>query len=182
MTSKICSSCGNDISRSIWVNSGWRSARRSSSRKQRTIWKYLSKPLDHQHLLEDLRRLRQRIKRARLHAAGHQVIARALRGGARHERRLDFQEALASQSFADREGDLRAQDDVALHVRAAQVDVAVFEPGVFGHIRAALHRKRRGTRLIQYPDLFGDQLHFAGFKIGIYGIRHCAARRRLPRR
>ena len=29
----------NDISMSICVNSGWRSARRSSSRKQRTIWK-----------------------------------------------------------------------------------------------------------------------------------------------
>src|ERR1039458_2347700 len=32
-------------SRSICVNSAWRSARKSSSRKQRTIWKYLSKPL-----------------------------------------------------------------------------------------------------------------------------------------
>ena len=31
-------------SMSTWVNSGWRSARRSSSRKQRTIWKYFSKP------------------------------------------------------------------------------------------------------------------------------------------
>ena len=28
----------NDISQSIWVNSGWRSARRSSSRKHFTIW------------------------------------------------------------------------------------------------------------------------------------------------
>ena len=27
------------ISRSSWVNSGWRSPRRSSSRKQRAIWK-----------------------------------------------------------------------------------------------------------------------------------------------
>ena len=32
------------ISISSCVNSGWRSARRSSSRKQRTIWKYFSKP------------------------------------------------------------------------------------------------------------------------------------------
>ena len=32
----------NDASRSICVNSGWRSARRSSSRKQRAIWKYRS--------------------------------------------------------------------------------------------------------------------------------------------
>ena len=34
----------NDISTSIWVNSGCRSSRRSSSRKQRTIWKYRSNP------------------------------------------------------------------------------------------------------------------------------------------
>ena len=35
---RICS-LTNDISMSICVNSGWRSLRRSSSRKQRTIWK-----------------------------------------------------------------------------------------------------------------------------------------------
>jgi hypothetical protein len=36
-----CRTCSlmNDISMSIWVNSGWRSSRRSSSRKQRAIWK-----------------------------------------------------------------------------------------------------------------------------------------------
>ena len=55
----------------------------------------LFEPADHQQLLEDLRRLRQRVKRAGLYAAGHQVIARAFRRGARHERRLDFQEAQA---------------------------------------------------------------------------------------
>ena len=35
-----CRSSGsmNEASTSSWVNSGWRSARRSSSRKQRTIW------------------------------------------------------------------------------------------------------------------------------------------------
>ena len=41
-TSSTSSCSTNDISQSICVNSGWRSARRSSSRKQRTIWKYLS--------------------------------------------------------------------------------------------------------------------------------------------
>ena len=34
----------NDTSTSTWVNSIWRSARRSSSRKQRAIWKYFSTP------------------------------------------------------------------------------------------------------------------------------------------
>ena len=32
------------ISKSIWVNSGWRSDLKSSSLKHLTIWKYLSKP------------------------------------------------------------------------------------------------------------------------------------------
>ncbi len=36
---------------------------------------------DHQDLLEDLRRLRQRVKLAGMHAAGHQEIARALGRG-----------------------------------------------------------------------------------------------------
>ncbi len=38
-TRKTVSCLGNVISRSIWVKSGWRSARRSSSRKQRATWK-----------------------------------------------------------------------------------------------------------------------------------------------
>src|SRR5262249_16761998 len=41
---RTSSSSTNDISRSSWVNSGCRSARRSSSRRQRAIWKYLSYP------------------------------------------------------------------------------------------------------------------------------------------
>ena len=44
-TTPNTSSCEtNDISRSIWVNSGWRSSLRSSSRKHLTIWKYRSNP------------------------------------------------------------------------------------------------------------------------------------------
>ena len=39
MTAKTISRVANDISTSICVNSGCRSARRSSSRKHFTIWK-----------------------------------------------------------------------------------------------------------------------------------------------
>ncbi len=44
MTSKMSFCSTKLISTSIWVNSGCRSTRRSSSRKQRTIWKYRSNP------------------------------------------------------------------------------------------------------------------------------------------
>ena len=47
------------------MNSGWRSARRSSSRKQRHDLKVAIHAGDHQDLLEDLRRLRQREELAR---------------------------------------------------------------------------------------------------------------------
>jgi hypothetical protein len=36
--SRISCSFRNEVSQSIWVNSGWRSARRSSSRKHLVIW------------------------------------------------------------------------------------------------------------------------------------------------
>ena len=36
--SRISSSDRKEVSISIWVNSGWRSARRSSSRKHLVIW------------------------------------------------------------------------------------------------------------------------------------------------
>src|SRR5688572_31809270 len=44
-------------------------------------------PRHHHQLLVDLRRLRQRIELARMHATRHQVIARALGGGLGEEDR-----------------------------------------------------------------------------------------------
>ena len=50
---------------------------------------------DHQQLLEELRRLRQRVEGALLEAAGDEEVARALGGRAGEDRRLDVEEALA---------------------------------------------------------------------------------------
>src|SRR5208282_4833192 len=52
---------------------------------------------DHQNLLEELRRLRQGVKLAVMQAAGDQVIARAFRRRARHERRLDLAESMLGE-------------------------------------------------------------------------------------
>ena len=49
---------------------------------------------DHQDLLEDLRRLRQRVELARMHAARHQEVARAFGRRLRQNRRLDLPEAV----------------------------------------------------------------------------------------
>jgi hypothetical protein len=52
----------------------------------------LLKSADHEQLLEDLRRLRQRVELPALHAARHQEVARAFRSTAGEERCFDFQE------------------------------------------------------------------------------------------
>ena len=49
---------------------------------------------DHQQLLHELRRLRQRVERAGLEPARHQEVARALGRRLREDRRLDLEEAL----------------------------------------------------------------------------------------
>src|ERR1019366_5843990 len=78
---------------------------------------------NHQDLFEELRRLRQRVELARINAAGHQVVARAFGGGARHEGRLDLVEALRVQMVANGNGNLVAQFDVAMQLGPAQVNI-----------------------------------------------------------
>jgi hypothetical protein len=110
-------SVAKEISRSTCVNSGWRSARRSSSRKHFAIWKVAIHARDHQDLLEDLRRLRQREELAGMHAARHQVVARPFGRRLGQDRRLDLEEALLVEVLPHRERRLVAQDHVLLEPR-----------------------------------------------------------------
>ncbi len=52
---------------------------------------------DHEDLLEDLRRLRQRVELAGMHAAGDKKIARALGRGLGEDGRFDLEEALCAR-------------------------------------------------------------------------------------
>ena len=90
----------NEASMSIWVNSGCRSARRSSSRKHFAIWKYFSIAADHEQLFVLLRRLRKRVELARRDAARDKKIARAFGCALGKNRRLDFEKALAIEIVA----------------------------------------------------------------------------------
>ena len=69
---------------------------------------------------------------------------------------------MLGQRLAHRERHLRAQNDIALHVRAAQVDVAILEARVFLHVHVLFHRERRRARFVQDPEFFDHQFHFAG--------------------
>ena len=110
----------------------------------------------HQQLLEQLRRLRQGVELARMHTARHQVVARALRGCLGQDRRLDILKSTPIQVMAQGGNQPCAHAHLALHVCAAQVKVAVLEPGVLGGI--LVQRKRQSHRLVQY--LYGLRKHF----------------------
>ena len=97
---------------------------------------------DHEDLLEDLRRLRQREEVAGVDAAGDEVVARAFGGGAGEERRFDLEEAVVGEVVADGAGDLVAQREVVLQLGAAEVEVAVLEADLF----VGDGRRRRARR------------------------------------
>jgi hypothetical protein len=89
-------------------------------------------PGDHEELLVDLRTLRERVELARVHAARHEVVARALGRGLRQDRRLELEEALAAQERARGLEQPVAQHEVALQLGAPQVEVAVAEAQLLG--------------------------------------------------
>ena len=104
-------------------------------------------PGDHEQLLRDLRRLRQRVELARLQSGRHDEVARALRRRLPEHRRLDVDEALPLHLLADDPHELRADADVALHVLAAQVEPAVLHAErLVDVLLVELERERRRRR------------------------------------
>jgi len=118
----------------------------------------------HQELLEQLRRLRQREEHAVVHAAGHQVVARALRRALGEHRRLDVDEALAVEVLAHLQRSLVTQHQVLLHLRAAQVEHPVRQARDLGQVLVVELERRRHARvedlqpLAQHLDLPADEV------------------------
>ena len=126
---------------------------------------------NHQDLLEDLRRLRQRVELARMDAARHEVVARPFRRGLREDRRLDLQKALLVEIRADRHRRAVAHDHVALHARAAQIDVAVFQPRLLRDLHVVADHERRRLRFVQKPDLARADLDLPGRDLAVHRFR-----------
>jgi len=125
---------------------------------------------DHQNLLEQLRRLRQRVETPRLHPAGHQVVARAFGRGARHERSFDLEKSLRRKIVANGQRNLVPQLDILLHGIAAQIKIAIFEPHFLIGQYGFTGQKRRLLRFVEDAQFFGDQFHLAGGDILVYCV------------
>ncbi len=75
------------------------------------------------------------------------------------------------QALANGQRDLVAQPEVALHLGAAQVDVAIFQPHLFVLDGFFRRRKGRQPRVVQDAQFGGLNLDFAGGHLGIDGVR-----------
>ena len=101
----------------------------------------------HEQLLEQLRRLRQRVPAARTQAGRHEEVARALGRRAGQRRRLDLEEAALVQGLAGGAVDVAAQLDRRGGAGPAQVEVAVLQPRLLPRPR----RARRAGRAAGPP-------------------------------
>ncbi len=131
---------------------------------------------NHQDLLEDLRRLRQRVKLAVMHAAGNEIVARAFGCRAREHGRFDFDKAHLVHGLANFEDDFVAQREVAMRLRAAQIKIAVAQARFFRGVDFVFDGKRRRFGVVQNVELGGNQLDFAGgeMRIRFLAFKHFA--------
>ena len=152
---------------STCVNSGWRSARRSSSRKQLGDLVVALHAAHHEELLQELRGLRQRVEVAGLGAGRHEEVARALGRGLEERGCLHLEEVAAVQRLAQREGEVGAHLEVGRHAWAAQVEVAVAQADVLGGVHVVLDLEGRRLGGVENLDGVDKDLDLAGGEFGV---------------
>ena len=129
---------------------------------------------DHQDLLEDLRRLRQRVELARMHARRHQEVARAFGRGLGQDRRLDLVEAVLVEVLAQRHRDAMAQADVVLQLRPAQIEIAILQPRLFRDVLILGDRERRRLGLVEDAHFLRAHFDLAGRQRPVHGVVRAA--------
>ena len=122
---------------------------------------------DHQQLLEDLRRLGERVELAGVEPRRHEEVPRAARRVLHHERRLDLEEPVGPEVVADGAGDLRARDQVLLQLGPAQIEVAVLEPQRLVGLELVLDGEGRRVGLREHLEIRGPHLDGAGRQVGV---------------
>ena len=122
---------------------------------------------DHQHLLENLRRLRQGVELAGMHAAGDKIIARAFGGGFAEHRRFNAGEAVAVQVLFRRHLHLMAEAERLLQLRTAQIQIAVFHANIIATVTIVFNSERRSKCTVKNVQFRYDNFYFAGRNIRI---------------
>ncbi len=135
------------------------------------------KPRSHQQLLELLGRLRQRVKFSRMVSRRHEIVARALRGGARQDRRRDLHEIMTDHRRTQICDDLAPEHDLCLYIRISQIQITVFQSGILVRLPGMIDLERQLIipALSQDSDLRRHDLDITGLHPGILGaaLAHC---------
>ena len=119
-------------------------------------------PAHHQELLQLLRRLRQRVERARPQPRGHEEVAGALRGRAREDRRLDLEEPERRGTRASRGRCARDREHLR-HLGPPQVEVAVAQAQVLGaSMRSSIGNGGVSASEVQTSERVARHLDVAG--------------------
>ena len=121
---------------------------------------------DHQQLLEQLRRLRQREELAGVRTRRHQVIARAFRRALGEHRRFDVDEALRVEILAHFDRHAITQAQVLLHLRTAQVEHAMREARGFREV-VVVELERRRHRRVQHRQFMAQHFDLAARQAGV---------------
>jgi hypothetical protein len=122
----------------------------------------------HQELLEQLRRLRQRVETARMQAAWHQKVPGALGRRPGEHGRFDIEKTVAVEEAVHEAGHPGAGDQVLLHRRAAQIHVAMTQAHVLANVvLVELERRRLGR--IEHFYVMGEHLDLARAEVFVGG-------------
>src|SRR5438876_5058675 len=126
-------------------------------------------PGDHEELLELLRRLRQRVELPRVDTAGHDVVARALWGARREDRRLELGEAGRDHAPADRRDDMAPEQDVPMELLSPEVEEAVAEADVLRILDVAIDLDRQGLGDREDREVLDGELALPCGELGVHG-------------
>ena len=128
------------------------------------------KAREHQQLLVLLGGLGQSVKLAGVDPGGHQIVPGPLGGGLGEDGGLNLQKAVLVKVVPADLHNLVPQGNGPLHVRAAQVQIAILQADRVPYIGVLHNLKRRGGRLGQQTE-FGDlHLDVPGGQLGILGL------------
>ena len=126
------------------------------------------KARDHEQLFELLRRLRQGVEFARMQPRRHQEVARAFGGGCGDDRCLEFVEPVAPHALTQIFDHVGTQDHVLLHRLTTQVEVAVFQAGLFRVFLITKDHERQFCRCAQHFEIADKHFNLAGGEFGVY--------------
>jgi hypothetical protein len=103
--------------------------------------------------------------------ARHEEISRTFRRLLDEHRRFDLEKSEPVEVIAHRLHRVVAQRDVALHVRPAEIDVAIFHPQALVDVDIALHGKRRRERPVEHGNVGCRDLDLTGGQLLVLGAR-----------